>query len=78
VPLDVALRVGSTVRIDHRLYTIETVRFAERLDSVEWWSGALVARDYIELVLRGTEGVVQALVYVDRVSGRRYLQGIVD
>jgi protein ImuB len=75
--LDAALRPGATLRIDHRLYTIERVRFDRRLDGVGWWQ-APVARDYLRLWLQGSEGGFEALVHVDRASGARFLSGIAD
>ncbi|MEZ4227049.1 MAG: DNA polymerase Y family protein [Polyangiaceae bacterium] len=78
VPLAVPFRRGVTLGFDQRLYTIESVRFAERLESVEWWTGRAVARDYVWLTLKGADGVLEALAYVDRVSGKRYLQGLFD
>lgn len=78
VPLEVALRVGATLRVEHRLYTIERIGFVERLEAVEWWTAAPVARDYLRLWLAGTEGGLDALVYVDRESGKRFLQAIAD
>lgn len=77
VPFDAPLRAGSSVMIDHRLYAIESVQFEYRLQAVEWWSRA-VNRDYVRVVLRGASGVFEALAYVDRDTGSRYLQGILD
>ncbi|MCA9594344.1 MAG: DNA polymerase Y family protein [Myxococcales bacterium] len=76
--LSVGLRRGATLRIEHRLFTIERVRFVERLEAVEWWTGAPVSRDYLRITLGGVEGVIDALVYVDRVNGKRYLHAIAD
>lgn len=76
--LAAALRPGVTLCIERRLYTIESVAFAWRLDAVEWWTRAPVERDYLRLVLRSTEGVVEALVYVDRNTGDRFLHAIGD
>lgn len=76
--LDIALRVGATVPLDRRIYTIERLEFEERLQSVEWWTKTPVARDYLRLFLRSTEGLLEALVYVDRESGKRYLQAVAD
>jgi hypothetical protein len=78
LPLEVALRVGATLCIEHRLYTIEQVSFVERLDAVEWWTGAPVARDYVQLWLAGVEGGLEAFVYVDRTTGKRFLHAIAD
>jgi len=77
VALEAALRPGATLSIDRRLYNIERVLFEERLDSVEWWSRP-VNRDYLRLLLRGSGGVLEALVYVERDSGKRFLQAIAD
>jgi protein ImuB len=78
IAIDAALRIGATLRIDHRLYTIEQVSFAERLESVEWWTSAPVARDYLRLWLSSREGGLEALVYVDRDSGKRFLHALCD
>jgi hypothetical protein len=77
VSLEAALRPGATLSIDRRLYSIERVQFEERLDSVEWWSRP-VSRDYLRLLLRGPGGVLEALVYVERETGKRFLQAIAD
>ena len=47
LPLEAALRVGATVAVDHRLYSIERLRFEQRLFAVEWWTRAPVQRDYV-------------------------------
>lgn len=78
VPLDVPLRSGATLLLGHRLYSIERVTFDGRLDGVEWWTDSPVARDYVRLWLRGASGGMEAVVYVDRASGVRMLQGICD
>lgn len=77
VPLAAPLRAGASVLIDHRLHTIESVRFEQRLEAVEWWSRAIY-RDYVRVVLRDEANVFEALVYVDRENGQRFLQGILD
>jgi protein ImuB len=78
VELDAALARGATVAVDRRLYSIESVSFEQRLSLVEWWTRAPVSRDYVRLSLKGTDGVVEALAYVDRRSGKRYLQAVAD
>ncbi len=77
VAFEAPLRLQATVALGRRLYTIDSLRFEQRLEAVEWWSRP-VSRDYVRLVLRGTEGVVEGLVFVDRDSGKRYWQGIAD
>ena len=77
VAFEAPLRPQATVALGRRLYTIDSLRFEQRLEAVEWWSQP-VSRDYVRLVLRGTEGVVEGLVYVDRDSGKRYWQGVAD
>ncbi|HEV8549641.1 MAG TPA: DNA polymerase Y family protein [Polyangiaceae bacterium] len=78
VRFDGALRVGSTIAFERSLYTIESLRFEHRLHAVEWWNGAPITRDYIRVWLKATEGVIEAVVYVDRASGKRYLQAVAD
>ena len=74
---DVPLRVGATLGFDHRLYVIEAVEFEARLEAVEWWSQA-ISRDYVRVRLRGSSGTIEALVFVDRQTNRRYLQALLD
>lgn len=78
VEFDAAFTRGATVAVDRRLYSIESVSFEQRLSLVEWWTRAPVSRDYVRLSLKGTDGVVEALAYVDRRSGKRYLQAVAD
>jgi len=77
VELSSVLSAGSTLVLGHTLYTIERLRFEQRLDAVEWWSRP-VARDYLRLWLNSESGGMEALVYVDRRSGRRFLQAVGD
>ncbi|HET7543989.1 MAG TPA: DNA polymerase Y family protein [Polyangiaceae bacterium] len=72
------LRVGASLAIDHSLYTIDHLRFEQRLDAVEWWGHAPVTRDYVRLWLQGASGGFEAVAYVDRSTGRRYLQALAD
>ena len=77
VELSSVISAGSTLVLGHTLYTIERLRFEQRLDAVEWWSRP-VARDYLRLWLNSESGGLEALVYVDRHSGRRFLQAVGD
>lgn len=77
VPFEAPLRVGATVALDRRLYTVESLRFEQRLEAVEWWINA-VNRDYVRVELRGDAGLIEALVFVDRNTGKRYFQGVAD
>jgi protein ImuB len=72
------LRVGVSLAIERSLYTIEHVRFEQRLDAVEWWGQAPVTRDYVRLWLQGASGGFEAVAYVDRNTGRRYLHALAD
>ncbi len=72
------LRVGVSVAIDRSLYTIEHLRFEQRLDAVEWWGHAPVTRDYVRLWLQGSSGGFEAVAFVDRGTGRRYLHALAD
>jgi len=77
VELSSVISAGSTLLLGHTLYTIDRLRFEKRLDAVEWWNQP-VARDYLRLWLSSDSGGLEALVYVDRHSGRRYLQAVGD
>ena len=76
--LHAPLRVGVSVAIDRSLYTIEHLRFEQRLDAVEWWGHAPVTRDYVRLWLQGSSGGFEAVAFVDRMTGRRYLHALAD
>ncbi len=77
VELSSVISAGSTLVLGHTIYTIERLRFEQRLDAVEWWSRP-VARDYLRLWLQSESGGMEALVYVDLHSGRRFLQAVGD
>ena len=80
---------GAVVAVEGRMYVIENVRFAMRLDGVEWWTKAPASRDYgvawfvagpgTNQANSGKAGVqpvrTLAWVYVDRSTGDGYLQG---
>jgi protein ImuB len=76
--LHAPLRVGVSLAIERSLYTIEHLRFEQRLEAVEWWGRAPVTRDYVRLWLQGASGGFEAVAYVDRSTGRRYLQALAD
>jgi protein ImuB len=76
--LHAPLRVGVSVAIDRSLYTIDRLCFEQRLEAVEWWGRAPVTRDYVRLWLQGSSGGFEALAFVDRNTGRRYLQAVAD
>jgi protein ImuB len=78
IPIEGPLRRGATVALEHRLYSIGGVAFEERLDSVEWWSGTPVSRDYVRVWLNGIGGHAEVIVYVDRNTGERKIQAICD
>lgn len=77
IELHAVISVGSTLVLGHTLYTIERLRFEQRLEAVEWWSRP-VARDYLRLWLNSESGGLEALVYVERQSHRRFLQAVGD
>jgi hypothetical protein len=70
--------VGSLVSVHQRLYSIEELHFEQRHEGVEWWTGAPVARDYLRLLLSNSDGKLEALAFVNRVTGQRYLYAIFD
>jgi len=76
--LHAPFRVGVSLAIERSLYTIEHLRFEQRLEGVEWWGRAPVTRDYVRLWLQGASGGFEAVAYVDRNTGRRYLHAVAD
>jgi hypothetical protein len=64
--------------LEHQAYTIERLRFEERIHGVEWWKESPTTRDYWRLFLRGSTGGLEALVYVEPQNGHCFLQAIVD
>ena len=78
LPIEVPLKAGATLVLDHEMYTVERVRFDHRLKNVEWWGDRPVSRDYLWLSLAGAVGKLEVFAYVDRETGKVYLQGIRD
>lgn len=78
IPFPAPLREGEPVGLGRRFYTIERVRFVQRLEAVEWWTPQPVSRDYLRVWLGSPDGGLEALVFVDRDSGQRYLQAVLD
>ncbi|MFO7179853.1 MAG: DNA polymerase Y family protein [Pseudomonadota bacterium] len=77
VAFEAPFRAGATVFLERSCYVIAAVRFEARLEAVEWWSRA-IHRDYVRLTLRGAAGTFEALAYLDRTTGQRYLQAVLD
>ncbi|MEB2325028.1 MAG: hypothetical protein OZ921_21110, partial [Sorangiineae bacterium] len=75
VPLDAPLRKGALLSVERRLYSIDALGFERRVDEIEWWLRP-VARDYLRLWLSSPEGCLEALVYVDRHTGKRFLHAL--
>lgn len=73
-PLGTPLSVGASFGIGSELYTIEHLRFIERLDGVEWWTPTATSRDYFWAWLRSPCGGAEALLFVDRNTKESYLQ----
>lgn len=78
IPLSIPLKVGSSVLLAKELYTLKGLRFIERLEGVSWWEKTAVHRDYLWALFAGKANVLEALVYVDRRTGERFLQGLCD
>ncbi len=78
IPFGAPLRRGATVSVEHRLYTVENIDFDRRLEAVEWWTEEPTSRDYLRVWLKSTSGGLEAIVYVDRASGKRMIQGFCD
>lgn len=73
-PLGTPLTVGASFGMGSELYTIESLRFIERLDGVEWWTPSATSRDYFWAWLSSPCGGAEALLFVDRNTKESYLQ----
>jgi len=78
IPFEAPLRRGATVSVEHRLYTVESIDFERRLEAVEWWTEEPVSRDYLRVWLQNPNGGLEAIVYVDRGTGKRLIHGFHD
>lgn len=78
LPIETPLKIGASLILDHEIYVIERLRFEHRLKNVEWWGERPVSRDYLWLSLAGAAGKFEAFAYVDRESGRVFVQGMRD
>jgi protein ImuB len=74
----VPFEAGALLSMDQRLYSLEKLTFEQRLEDVEWWTESKVARDYLRLVLGNPDGKLEALAFVERSTGQRYLYAIAD
>jgi hypothetical protein len=74
----VPFETGALLSIAQRLYSLEKLVFEQRLEDVEWWTASKVARDYLRLTLGSPDGKLEALAFVERSTGKRYLYAIAD
>ncbi len=72
------IRAGAMISVGDQVFSIKQTRFEKRLDFVEWWSEAAVSRDYVRVWLENTSSSMEALVFVDRNTGQRFLQAVYD
>ncbi len=78
LPVTAPLKIGASFVLEREVYTIERLRFDHRLKNVEWWGEHPVSRDYLWMTLTGAVGTLEAFAYVDRESGRVFVQGLRD
>ena len=78
VELQARLELGALLPVAHEVYLVEKVEFAYRVDMLDWREAEPISRDYVCLKLKGSQGYVDALAYVDRRQGRRFLQALFD
>ena len=83
------LQEKEIVVLEQRAFTIDSIRFEQRLESVEWWASSPVSRDYFRVWLsslsaspaaraHGRRDGVEALVYLNRDDGKKYIQALFD
>lgn len=74
------ISAGALIAAGRAMYLVDHLRLAARLEGVEWWSHEPISRDYARVELRtvgsnGRSEHAEALVFLDRVTGRAFLQG---
>jgi protein ImuB len=72
---------GEVFCIGQQLYSIVDVRLVRRLESMHWWGGASQGRDYLRLTLTCASSPpceLEALGFVDHLTGNRFLCGFMD
>lgn len=77
-PIQAHLALGECFGLGSELYTIESLRFIERLDGVEWWTARATSRDYFWAWLKSPHGGTEALLFVDRQNNERFVQAFGD
>ncbi|MEO7327448.1 MAG: DNA polymerase Y family protein, partial [Minicystis sp.] len=67
------LAKGMVVAIDQQLFAVDELRFVQRLDKVEWWTGAPAHREYMRAFLSSGDGAarLERLRSIDGPPGRR-------
>lgn len=78
LPVTASLRLGATLALGRRLYSIRQIEHDHRIEQIDWWTSEPVSRDYLRVWLEGAHGGFEALVYVNRQTGTRLLQAVVD
>ncbi|MFO0760035.1 MAG: DNA polymerase Y family protein [Byssovorax sp.] len=64
---------GTVVLIDQHLFSIDDLRFVQRLDKAEWWTGSGPSRDYMRAFLSSGDGAARLERFrsIDGPPGRR-------
>ena len=78
VPFTVLPGDGSSVSIDHHLFTVKRTSHFVRFDEVEWWTASPVCRDYVRVWLTSGKKNVEAWVFTDRLTKKTYVHGYFD
>jgi protein ImuB len=77
-PLHIPLTVGASFGLGSEFYTIENLRFIQRLEGVDWWTPESTSRDYFWAWLKSPRGGSEALLFFDRNTKESYLQAWAD
>lgn len=78
IPIQTPLQVGAGLVVGNVFYTIEKLRFVQRLEAVEWWTSHSTHRDYLWAWLQSAQGGTEALLFVDKRDGSRFVQALAD
>lgn len=84
IELHAPMKINELWVLNQRPFVIKRIQFEQRLEAVEWWESVRIFRDYFRVWLTAVEGRnaaregLEVLIYVDRDSGKSYVQALYD
>ncbi len=69
---------SALIVVDKQAFVVESIRHCARIEQIDWWSADPLHRDYARARLRTDRETTEAWIFIDRKTGRAYLQGWFD